>query len=98
MLIAFLSVFGGAGVDRLGLALGKAVVDVEASEGRLGTAPDGDLKDLAGVAIPPVLFRVFERGRAGNALVGALLDCRGRGSVAAMIAFPTFCGKSGIRW
>lgn len=99
MLIAFLNVFGGAAAERLDLALGKAVVDVEVSVGRLGTTLDADLRDLVGVETPPVLFRVFDRGSAGSALVGGLLlDGRGRGSVAAMVAFPLFCGKSVIRW
>lgn len=98
MLIAFLSVFCGAELARVDFGVGKAVVDAEAREGRLGTAADGVLMVFLGVAIPPVLFRVFVRGSAGSALAGCLPDCCERGSAVAMFAFSDLISRQFDGW
>lgn len=72
------------------LGLGRATVGAGDKGGPpWKDAADGVLSPLLGVLlglpIPPVLFRLFGRGKAGRALVGGSLDPRNRGNVVAMV-------------
>jgi hypothetical protein len=54
----------------------------------------GAVKDLPGVATPPVFFRVFWTGRAGRADVGGPIegrDGRGKAPVAMITHVQLFC-------
>lgn len=73
------------------LGVGKAVVGAGEGGGPR-TLLDGARNPLfgvvgllVGVAIPPVLFRVFDIGRAGNEEFGGPFDGRGRGKVVVMM-------------
>jgi hypothetical protein len=75
------------------LGTGRAMVGAGDKGGPLCMdAADGALSPLlglpgvlVGLAIPPVLFRLFGMGKAGRAPVGGSLDPRRRGNVVAIL-------------
>jgi hypothetical protein len=104
MLTDFLRVFPGATAKDADRGCGRA----EVGAGLAGGAKDdeGALRPLLGVletdlfmgvAMPPVLLRVFGMGSAGRAMEGGPLEGRdGRGRVVAMVCLCVVAGKANV--